>query len=63
MKYTLVATAACITSCNGQSGAIDDQKKVYKALGEMVARGMVPTTEGGSTMTAAIDGKPWKFHY
>jgi hypothetical protein len=57
---TLVFAVLFLTACNGQSSAIEDQKKIYKALDEMVARGMVPTTEGGYTMTATIDGKPWK---
>lgn len=57
---TIVFASLALAACNGQSSAIEDQKKVYKALDEFVARGMVPTTEGGYTMTATIDGKPWK---
>jgi hypothetical protein len=62
MRTQIIAlfTTVMITSCNGQSSAINDQKKIYKALDEMVARGMVATTEGGYTMTATVDGKPWK---
>jgi|ERR1700761_7388435 len=53
MKTLLsLATAVLfLTACNGQSS---------KALDEMLARGMVATTDGGYTMTATIDGKPWK---
>ena len=57
---TLIWASLALIACNGQSSAINDQKKFNKALDEMVARGMVPTTEGGYTMTATIDGKPWK---
>jgi hypothetical protein len=57
---TLVFASLALTACNGQSSAINDQKKVYQALDEMIARGMVATSEGGYTMTATVDGKPWK---
>jgi hypothetical protein len=57
---TLALASVALTACNGQSSNMEDQKKIYKALDEMVARGMKPTTEGGYTMTATIDGKPWK---
>ena len=59
-RIILAVAIFALSACNGQSSAINDQKKVYKALDEMVARGMVPTTEGGYTMTAMLDGKPWK---
>jgi hypothetical protein len=57
---TLLLASLALSACNGQSSALNDQKKINKALDEMVARGMVPTTEAGYTMTATIDGKPWK---
>src|ERR1700710_1932930 len=57
---TLIWASLALIACNGQSSAINDQKKINKALDEMVARGMVPTTDGGYTMTATVDGKPWK---
>jgi hypothetical protein len=47
-----------LTACHGQSSNIEDQKKIYKALDEMVARGMKPTTEGGYTMTASLARQP-----
>ena len=57
---TLVTAILFLTACNGQSSAINDQKTINKALDQMVARGMVPTTADGYTMTATLDGKPWK---
>lgn len=50
-----------ITVCKGQSNkALKDQQDVYKSLEDMKAKGLYPSTEGGWTMTALIDGKPWK---
>ena len=50
-----------ITSCNGQSNkTVKDQQDAYKVLEDMKAKGLNPTTDGGWTMTATIDGKPWK---
>src|ERR1700753_787785 len=57
---TLVSAVLFLTPCNGQSGAINDQKEIYKALNDMIAKGMVATSDVGYTMTATIDGKPWK---
>ena len=57
---TLAFATLALAACNGQSNTLNDQQKVYKALDEMVARGMVATTEGGYTMTATLNGKPWK---
>ena len=52
--------ALSIASCNGQTNqAVKDQQDAYKALEDMTKKGLKPTTEGGYTMTAFIDGKPW----
>src|ERR1700754_1675996 len=56
-----LAAALTITSCNGQSNkAVKDQQAAYKVLEDMKANGLNPTTDGGWTMTATIDGTPWK---
>ena len=57
---TLALASVALTACHGQSSNIEDQKKINKMLDDMIARGMKPTTDGGYTMTASIDGKPWK---
>ena len=56
----MLIAALAITACNGQSGAVKDQQAANKALEEMKAKGMIPTTDGGWTLTATVDGKPWK---
>lgn len=57
----LFAAALLAGSCHGQSSkAVKDQQDAYKVLEDMKAKGLNPTTEGGWTMTADIDGKPWK---
>jgi hypothetical protein len=59
--FTLLIAIFAITIGNGQSGnAVKDQQAANKALEEMKAKGMIPTTEGGWTLTATVDGKPWK---
>ena len=53
--------AAFIVSCNSKknNSAVSDAKEVQKQLTEM-RPGSIPTTDGGWTMTAKINGKPWK---
>ncbi len=58
--FTLAMAALTLAACHGQSSDIDNQKKINRTLDEMVAKGMIKTTEGGYTMTATVAGKPWK---
>lgn len=47
--------------CNAQAtNAVKDQQAANAELAEMKAKGQVPTADGGWTMTATINGKPWK---
>lgn len=56
----LIIVFTTINSCSGQSGAVKDQQAAFKELEAMKAKGLVPTSEGGASMTCQIDGKPWK---
>jgi len=62
MKQTLLLfiTAAMLSACGNsdQSKAVSDAKQVQAELKTMQPGGR-PTTEGGWTMTAKINGKVW----
>jgi hypothetical protein len=62
MKQTIsiLILAAMLYSCgnNSQNKALSDAKEVQSAIKQMQPGG-IPTTEGGWTMKAKIDGKDW----
>ena len=62
MKQTIsiLILAAILYSCgnNAQKKALSDAKEVQSAIKQMQPGG-IPTTEGGWTMKAKIDGKDW----
>ncbi|RYY59400.1 MAG: hypothetical protein EOO05_13375 [Chitinophagaceae bacterium] len=61
MKLYILSLVMLITlgACNGQSSAYDEAKKTEKAIKDAPRPGTVPTTTGGWTMTATINGKKW----
>jgi hypothetical protein len=56
----LLITASILSSCGNsdQGKAISDAKEVQSAI-EKMQPGGIPTTEGGWTMTAKLNGKKW----
>ena len=62
MKQTIsiLIMSALLYSCgsNSQDKALSDAKQVQSAIKQMQPGG-IPTTEGGWTMKAKIDGKDW----
>ena len=56
----LLITASMLSSCGNsvQSKALSDAKELQSAIKKMQPGG-IPTTEGGWTMTAKINGKDW----
>ena len=62
MKQTIsiLILATMLYSCgnNAQNKALNDAKDVQSAIKQMQPGG-IPTTEGGWTMKAKIDGKDW----
>ena len=64
-KYLLlVCTALSCCFCFGQqSKAMKDQQKAYDILHNKNADGRFNTSAGGWTMTANINGKPWKANF
>lgn len=48
-----------LSSCNGQSSAYSKAKETEKAIKDAPRPGTVPTSNGGWTLTAKVDGKPW----
>ena len=62
MKQTILILiiAAMLYSCgnNSQNKALSDAKEIQSAIKQMQPGG-IPTTEGGWTMKAKIDGKDW----
>ena len=65
MKYILFLciTSLAFTSCNSQKNkAMQEQQKAYDIL-KSLPGGAIATAEGSWTMTATIDGKPWKTNY
>ncbi len=62
MKQTIsiLILATMLYSCgnNAQNKALNDAKEIQSAIKQMQPGG-IPTTEGGWTMKAKIDGKDW----
>ena len=62
MKQTIsiLILTAMLYSCgnNSQNKALSDAKEIQSAIKQMQPGG-IPTTEGGWTMKAKIDGKDW----
>ncbi|PZR27737.1 MAG: hypothetical protein DI535_09130 [Citrobacter freundii] len=58
--FVFFITLILFSSCQSQqSKAMDDQKKAHKVLGK-ADQGKIVTSPGGWTMTATLNGKPWK---
>jgi hypothetical protein len=59
LSFLSLALLLIISACNGQSGAREEALKVKKAIDDAPRPGTMPTTTGGWTMTAKVDGKAW----
>jgi len=59
LHLLLVVLLITFSGCNGQTSDYQKAKEAEKSIKDAPRPGTVPTTEGGWTMTAKVNGKEW----